>query len=273
MSTVVTRRDLLRAAVGLGAVGLGAAACGVDLIPGHDAEQVSGSLSSSSMRGKVGWTIGYPRGSKPGDHLPVVISLHGRSGTHRSTFSTLHLGDTLTEVVKAGTPAFAIASVDGGDHGYWHHRADGTDAGAMVRRDLVPVLADHGLDTSRIGLYGWSMGGYGALLLAGRDRMPVRAVAVSSPALFTSAGGTAPGAFDDAADFDRNDVDAHPEWLHGVRLRVDCGLQDPFYAATRDFVARLHPRPAGGFTTGAHTDDYWRAVAPDQLRFLGARLA
>jgi enterochelin esterase-like enzyme len=116
------------------------------------------------------------------------------------------------------------------------------------------------------------MGGYGALLLAGRHLVRARAVAVSSPALFTSAGATAPGAFDDPEDFDRNDVYAHPEWLRGIPLMVECGTSDPFYPATRDYSRRLEPRPAGGFPPGGHDASFWRKVAPAQLRFLGRHL-
>ena len=120
-------------------------------------------------------------------------SLHGRGGSHSTSFSDLHLGDVVDDVVRAGAHPFAIASVDGGDHGYWHRRADGTDAGAMVVDDLVPMLRERGLRTTRLGLYGWSMGGYGALLLTGKHLLRPRAVAVSSPALFASAELTAAG--------------------------------------------------------------------------------
>jgi dienelactone hydrolase len=143
----------------------------------------------------------------------------------------------------------------------------------MVVDEFVPLLRHRGLDTGRLGLHGWSMGGYGALLLAGKDHLPVRAVAVSSPALFTSAGATAAGAFDDAADFTAHDVLAHPEWLDAVpAIRIDCGESDPFHDATRSFVGRLARRPAGGFGPGRHDATYWRRVAPAQLRFLGRRL-
>jgi S-formylglutathione hydrolase FrmB len=202
-----------------------------------------------------------------------VLSLHGRGASHRTTFTTLGLGQVLETLVDDGVPPFALASVDGGDHGYWHPRADGTDAGAMVAEEFVPMLDERGLDTGRLGLYGWSMGGYGALLLAGRDRVPARAVAVASPALFTSAAQTPAGPFDSAEDFSRNDVHGHPEWLDGVSLRVDCGRSDPFYVATRNFVDGLQSRPAGGFVRGSHDAAYWRRVAPAELRFLGRRLA
>jgi enterochelin esterase-like enzyme len=267
---------LSRRAALLGGAGLLVSACGVDTIE-HAAGRsssttVNGFFRSRWMRTPIGWTIAYPHGHGPGDRLPVVVSLHGRGGTHRTSFSSLRLDASLDQVVEAGTPPFAIASVDGGDHGYWHRRTDGTDASAMVRTELLPLLAERGLDTDRLGLFGWSMGGFGALLMAGKQRLPVRAVAVSSPALFTSAGATAAGAFDSAADFEENDVYGHPAWLRGLELRMDCGLQDPVYAATHDLAARVTPRPAAGFTAGGHDKSYWRRVAPGQLTWLGRRL-
>ncbi|MGN6252621.1 MAG: alpha/beta hydrolase-fold protein [Marmoricola sp.] len=262
----LSRRGLLAGGTAAGLAAL--AGCGS---AGEEAELVSGSFSSQHLPGpRVGWTVARPVGARR--RLPVVVSLHGRGGDHRSTFDELRLGSVLQAVVAAGSPPFALASVDGGDHGYWHRRADGSDAGAMVADELVPLLARHGLDTSRVGLYGWSMGGYGALLLAGQRRVRARAVAVSSPALFTSAGATAAGAFDDAADFDRHDVYAHPAWLRGVPLMVACGRSDPFYDATRSFTARIRPSPRTSFGPGAHDAAYWRSVAPAQLRFLARHL-
>jgi enterochelin esterase-like enzyme len=222
----------------------------------------------------VGWSIAYPPGHRAGDPLPVVVALHGRGASHTTTFDVLRLGGVLDRLAAdRGVPPFALASVDGGDHGYWHRRADGTDAGAMVADEFVPLLAHRGLDTGRLGLYGWSMGGYGALLLAGRRAVPVRAVAVASPALFTASGDTPPGAFDGAADYRRNDVFGEPARLAGVPLRIDCGRSDPFYAATRAFVGRLRPRPRTSFGAGAHDATYWRKVAPAELAFLGDNLA
>jgi S-formylglutathione hydrolase FrmB len=267
MSPSPTRRALLLGTVGV----LTATACGEQSAAA--ARTVSGSFRSTHLPDRVGWTIGYPSGHGPGDKLPVVVSLHARSASHRTTFTTLGLGGVLDDLVDDGVPPFALASVDGGDHSYWHPRADGTDAGAMVILEFLPLLRERGLDTGRLGLYGWSMGGYGALLLAGRDRVPVSALAVSSPALFTSARSTPQGAFDSAEDFAGNDVYGHPDWLDGIPLRVDCGRSDPFYVATRHFVDGLHEHPAGGFGRGGHDAAYWRKVAPGQLAFLGSMLA
>ena len=241
--------------------------------PQGSGRREDGILASAAMKGAaIGWTIAYPPGHRPGDRLPVVLTLHGRGATHATAFSTLHLDRVLAEVVAGGVPPFAVASVDGGDHGYWHRRADGTDPGAMVADEFVPLLLDRGLDTGRLGLHGWSMGGYGALLLAGRAHIPVRAVAVASPALFTASGATPPGAFDDAEDFAAHDVFDHPEWLDGVPLRVDCGQSDQFFAATRAYVRRLARQPASSFGPGRHDAAYWQKVAPAELRFLGSKL-
>jgi hypothetical protein len=233
---------------------------------------VSGAFTSAHMGGtRVGWTIAHPRGRALAG-LPVVVGLDGRGGVHRRTLDELHHGEGLAGGEASGVPPFAIASVDGGDHGYWHRRADGTDAGGMVAHEFLPLLRGPGLDVGRLGLFGWSMGGYGALLLTGERTVRPRAVAVSSPALFTSAGATAPGAFDEAGDFDRHDVYADPGRLDGVPLMVDCGRSDPFYAATRSYTARVRPAPRTSFGAGGHDASYWRSVAPAQLRFLARHL-
>lgn len=269
--SAIRRRTFLAAVAAAGS----SAACASDPARRRaaSARLVSGSFRSAHMRGaEVGWSIAYPPGHRPGDDLPVVVALHGRGGSHRTAFDVLRLDDVLATVVEEGSVApFAVASVDGSDHGYWHRRADGTDAGAMVSDEFVPLLRGRHL-RGALGLYGWSMGGYGSLLLAGTRQVPVRAVSVASPALFSTSGATAPGAFDNAADYLRNDVYSHPGRLRGIPLRVDCGRSDPFYLATRDFVSRLSPRPAGGFGPGGHDPSYWRAVAPAELTFLGGRL-
>lgn len=201
-----------------------------------------------------------------------MIALHGKGGNHNSAFNDLGLDRLLTQVVQAGTPPFAVVTVDGGD-GYWHRRATGEDAGAMVLGELLPMLSDLELDTARIGLMGWSMGGYGALLL-GAQLGPQRtaAIAAISPALWTSSGAAAPGAFDSAADFNAHNVFDRTADLAQIPVRIDCGTGDPFYAATREFVGQLQPAPAGGFAAGGHDADYWRRTLPDQLTFLGEHL-
>lgn len=241
-------------------------------VPAQDARIVSGSFVSRARGGRtVGWSIAYPPGDSSG--LPVALVLHGRGDDHSAVFGSHAWGRYLTAAVAGDLPPFAIAAADGGDHGYWHRRSDGDDAQEMLVSEFIPMLTARGLATETIGLAGWSMGGYGAILLAERLSAAKCAVlAVDSPALWTSAGATAPGAFDDAADYTRNDVFSQRPRLDGIPVRVAIGTSDPFYAATRTFVAGMTERPVTDFSPGGHDLAFWRHSAPHQIAFLGRHL-
>ena len=130
------------------------------------------------------------------------------------------------------------------------------------------MLADKALATNRVALIGWSMGGYGALLLASRlGPSRVAGVAAASAALWQSPGDSAPGAFDDAKDFARNDVFARRHVLTRMPVRLDCGRGDPFIVANRAFARGL-PSAAATFDDGAHTQQYWTAHAGAQMSWL-----
>ena len=197
----------------------------------------------------------------------VAIGLHGRGGDHRAIIGLRSQAAVDTASTAAGRP-LALVTVDCGENNYFHRRADGTDAGAMVMQELLPHLAKRGLSTGRVGLYGLSMGGYGAMLLATRYPLQVRTVAAASPAIWLSAGQTPAGAFDDAGDFDRNTIFGRIPALDRVPLRIDCGDSDPFAAATHTLRGRLKPSPAGGFAPGAHNSSFWAAHLPAALTFL-----
>ncbi|MBV9823514.1 MAG: alpha/beta hydrolase [Actinobacteria bacterium] len=284
--TVLSRRTLLVGGLGV----LAAAAARAELLPGlHSSGRsglpagvpstapgrlVSGSFASAARHGvRTSWTVAYPPGVRQ-DGLPVLVSLHGRGASHRDSFAgdlQLHrfLADT---VAHDPTRPFAIAAVDGGDHEYWHPRRDG-DPAAMLIEEFLPLLARRGLDTRRIGLFGWSMGGYGALYLAGRLGRRRTAVAIaSSPAVWHRAGDSAAGAFDDADDFDRHAIFGRLDLLAGIPVRLDCGASDGFAAVTRDLRAALSPTPAGGIEPGGHDAEFWRSQAPAQLRFAAEHL-
>ncbi len=232
--------------------------------------KVSGRFSSARLGRSCGYTICYPGTAV--ERLPVVVVLHARGANHRTAFDTLGMDRFL----KAAGYRFALASVDGGDT-YWHHRADGTDAGAMVVDEFLPLLAAHGLDTHRIGFFGWSMGGFGALWLSGvLGAGRVAAATALSPALWHRAADTAAGAFDDPADFAAHDVFGQARKLTGIAVRIDCGADDGFYPAARDYLrlirTELRPAPTGSFAPGGHTVAYWRQTVPAQLAVLAHQL-
>lgn len=272
----LSRRTLLR----LGATVSAAGALGAEsLLGAHPARAtpttetlptMSVGTFTSAARGGIAtnWAIARP----PGQTGPLrpLIALHGK-GSDAATVMAGGVEQGLAQAVEAGLPPFAVVAVDGGGS-YWHRRASGEDSGAMVTDELLPMLADHGLDTARVAFIGWSMGGYGALLLGGRLG-PARTAAICavSPALWLSPGATAPGAFDGASDFSANSVFGMPA-LASIPIRVDCGNDDPFYAATQAFISQLPNPPAGGFSPGGHDGSYWSSQLPAELTWLAPLL-
>jgi S-formylglutathione hydrolase FrmB len=228
---------------------------------------LSGSFISAARGGiETNWAIARPPGQT--QTLRPVIALHGRGGNATAVMD-LGVPDGLARAVNAGSPPFAVVSVDGGDT-YWHKRASGADSGAMVLTELLPMLATHGLDTSRVAFMGWSMGGYGALLLGARLG-PARTAGICavSPALWTSYLAVDDGAFDSSADWANNTVFGQPA-LASIPIRVDCGTGDRFYAAARQFVAQLRRPASGSFSPGGHDVAFWRRNLPDELTWLSS---
>jgi hypothetical protein len=226
---------------------------------------VTGSFVSAARGGvSTNWAIARPPGQTKA--LRPVIALHGK-GSDASTVMAGGVEQGLAQAVNAGLPPFAVVAVDGGGS-YWHKRASGEDSGAMVLDELIPMLPGQGLDTSRVAFLGWSMGGYGALLLGGRLGAPrTAAICAVSPALWLSSGAAAPGAFDGPDDFAANSVFGMPA-LASIPIRVDCGNSDPFCDATRQFVAQLPHAPSGGFSPGGHDASFWSAQLPAELTWM-----
>jgi S-formylglutathione hydrolase FrmB len=282
----LTRRGFL----GLGAGAAGFAAIGAggwvayqqhpsDLAaaPAVPAGILSDSFSSKHMKSsRVQFAISYPPGYGSGPHLPVILALYGRGDTYRTSLAPgeLDLPRAQADVVAAGASPFAVVTVEAGPTSYWHDRADGRGVQTMIRTELLPVLAQRGLRTDRIGLLGWSMGGYGALLLAERlGSAGVAAVAAFAPALFDSYRHASPVAFDSAADFAANNVPGAVAKLSGIPIRIVCGKQDPFYAEVRRFVALKHdPAFVTTFGQGGHDFGYWHTETANQLQFLARSL-
>ena len=268
MSGALDRRTVLAAAVGTGLLG-GCAPSAPSAVPGTRAtphagvQRVQGTLTSRHWPGyQVRWQVARPTNVP---HPRLVVALHGHGGDASRAFRDLHLD---RYVASTG---LAVASVDGGNY-YWHPRRSGIDTGSMVVEDLLPLLGRQGLRTDRFGLLGWSMGGYGALWLATQlGPRRVAAVATESTALWLVPGDSAPGAFDDRADFLAHDVFRLRDRLRGIPVRLDCGLQDRFVTANQAF-ARALPGVEASFTHGRHEVRYWSAQAPAQMTWLRGHL-
>lgn len=261
MATVSRRGALLGAA----GVAVGGAVVAASRWAGPGTVHRSGVLRSRHWPGRdVRWQLAMPDEGRD-DRRPLVVVLHGKRGDASHAFRLVELD---RHVRDAG---ITLASVDGGDH-YWHARRIGVDPGAMVVDDLVPMLRRLTGYRGRVSFLGWSMGGYGSLLLASElGPGKVGAVVAESAALWTDPGMSAPGAFDDRADFETHDVFARTHVLSRMPVRLDCGRSDPFVVGNRAFAAAL-PSAELTIDDGGHTLEYWRGHARSQLEWVTASL-
>jgi len=230
----------------------------------------SGSFRSVARRGiDVGWSIAYPPGSTPGDALPFCLALHGGGGDHTWPIEQLGLAHFVGDAVThRGIPPFAIATVDGGNTN-WHPRANGDDSNAMIRAELLPLLASKGLRTDRFALWGWSLGGFGVLLLAEQLGLTrITSICATSAAVQPSFAAAPAGSFDSQADYETHDVYAMRTRLDGIPLRMDVGDDDPLHGPVVRFRDGLRVAPDGGVSAGCHDEAFWRKHAPDELAFL-----
>ncbi len=231
----------------------------------------SGSFRSTARTTTVGYSILRPPGQT--GTLPMAVVLHGKDADHTSAVTDLHYDRFLAAAVAAGTPPFALVTVDGGNTVYWHRRLSGDDPATMITDELLPIVAAQGLRTDRIALTGWSMGGYGALLIGGQlGAAKVTAVAALSPAIFADFAASSAGSYDTEADFVANDPRRYAARLASTAVRIDCGTDDPFADQAEQMRSALSPAPAGGMSRGAHTGRYMTRMLPGQLDFLGRHL-
>lgn len=274
MGKVLSRRALLRAGVGgtaLAALGLTAVGTGAVSLPdaltrrwaddGPDGvipsappgdERVE--TRTSAARGRdVDFYTAVPAGHGDGRGLPVCLVLHGARAT-AADFPAFGLGRFLSDAVGRGAAPFVLAGATGGVLG-WEPSA-GDDPQRMVHEEIPSWCAERGFDTTRIAVWGWSMGGYGALRLAEAFPGFVRAVAAFSPAV-------SPG--------DR--VFKGVSALGGTKVGLWCGRQDSFYNPVRELERVLPAAPAaGGYAPGRHRRGYWNRITPAAFDFLAAAL-
>jgi len=148
--------------------------------------------------------------------------------------------------------------------------------------EVIPRVArQFGADPRRVAIGGISMGGFGALDIARLNPGRFCAVGAHSPAIWHDGAETAPGAFDDAADFERHDVleaaTSAPGPYLGIPVWVDAGDQDPFrHTGLDEFAEELQANGAQisfHVWPGTHGGEYWRSHYDDYIRFYARALA
>jgi S-formylglutathione hydrolase FrmB len=207
----------------------------------------------------------------------LLVFLHGRGGDENA-----ELGDPFfAALAQAGARAPIVAFPYGGDHSYWHNRASGNWANYVVDEVIPQVARSYGADPDRVAIGGISMGGFGAFDLALHYPARFCAVGGHSPALWQTGAQTAPGAFDDEADFERNDVvgaaASNPAPFTSQPVWMDAGADDPFQPWDQVFADEVQSDGADATIRldrpGGHDSDYWNAHWGEYMRFYASALA
>jgi hypothetical protein len=217
---------------------------------------------------------------------PLLVLLHGRHDP--SPLSWLIPAKTGPEsmlsnqlfqgLARLRKRAPVVVLFSGGGHSYFHDRRAGPWASMILQEAIPDALRRFHPARGRIAIGGESMGGYGAFHVAALRPAEFCAVGGHSAALWTSSGQSAPGAFDDAADYARNDVFAaarNRAFAH-LPVWIDGGTADPFRdadAAFADLLRREHVAVIYHLWPGAHTHSYWDSHMAAYLQFYASALA
>ena len=218
--------------------------------------------------------------------LPLVLLLHGVYGSHWAWAFKGGAHLTAQRLIDEGAiPPLVLAMPSDGlwgdGSGYVPHAGQDFERWIV---DEVPAAAHQACSAcsaaSPLFIAGLSMGGFGALRLAGRHpRHFVAAAGLSSateaaqldPLMAETRAGWAAAPADCSVIASLRDAEAPLPALH-----FDCGLDDPLLEANRRLHAELQ---AAGIAhqyaehEGGHDWAYWQRHLADALRFFGVALA
>ena len=222
----------------------------------------------------------------PGDERrPLLILLHGRHDSRRRSSpvpkqsgpESMLSNALFAAVAQLGSRAPVVVLLNGGQHSWYHDRRSGRWASMILDEAIPDAVRRFHARADRIAIGGISMGGYGALHLAALRPRKFCAVGGHSAALYESYGSSAPVAFDNAADFARNDVfkAARQGRFNRVSVWIDVGVDDSFHRADAAFASLLRARGANvtyNAWPGAHTASYWDSHMAAYLSFYASAL-
>ena len=262
--------------------GCGASDSTTDSAPDNTAENAVGKLrvgeltiASQAVGEPLEVSVIEPEGESDGER-PLLIFLHGAGGSEESFLEDRAL---LNGIARLGGQAPVVAFPDG-EESWWHERSGG-DWGRYVVREVIPAVSRRfDTDPRRVAVGGISMGGFGAYHLALAYPGRFCAVGGHSAGLWPSQAEEFPGAFDDRADYEANDVlaevNADPAAFGDTPVWNDYGDEDWFVSGNAAFVAALEGGSAdltARVWPGGHDATYWDAHFPAYLRFYAGALA
>ena len=239
-------------------------------------------VKSAALRRRADVTLFVPPAAHGVRDLPIVTLLHGVYGSHWAWALKGRAHLTATRLIADGKlpPVALLMPSDGlwGD-GSGYVPQTGLDAERWIMEE-VPALARQVIEgcTERSPLLvaGLSMGGFGALRLAGKYRERITAAAALSAV--THVEQLASLIEESMAEWsslpsDRSALAA----LLGAPgplppLRIDCGLQDGLLDANRALHVALQQASVGHLyaeSPGGHDWPYWTRTLEHPLAFFG----
>ena len=233
--------------------------CGVDE---HGANVESYEIDSRAVGRELAQRLVIPPDTD-GKGRPLLVFLHGRNNDEETNLT----GEFYAALADAGDDAPVVVFPYGGNDSYWHDRRSGAWGRYVVDEVIPRALRESGADPDRVAIGGISMGGFGAFDIARLNPSRFCAVGGHSAAIWTEAGQSAPGAFDDAEDFAKHDVvaAARAGTFRPKSAWIDRGNSDPFVPgddALADALGIESHRYPGG-----HEREYWDAHWDEYLRF------
>jgi predicted dienelactone hydrolase len=159
-----------------------------------------------------------PDAAVAGEHLPLIVMSHGNGGTYQNNY------DTALALAKAGFVAAAVTHT--GDNREDQSRALFVmDRPQHMHRLIDYMLSewpDHArIDANRVGVFGFSIGAFTALVAAGGipDLSLTEAHAKAHPDYYDSQVAKRSGASPEAIAMLRSNLPAST-WVHDVRIRA-----------------------------------------------------
>ncbi|WP_225561548.1 alpha/beta hydrolase-fold protein [Rhodanobacter sp. DHB23] len=239
-------------------------------------------VKSRALRRRADVTLYVPPSARGVTDLPIAVLLHGVYGSHWAWALKGRAHLTAARLIDAGAlpPIALLMPSDGlwGDgSGYVAHGDHDAERWII---DELPALACELVDgctrRSPLLVAGLSMGGFGALRLAGKYPRRIAAAAALSAV-------TEVAQLDALVEEGRHDWSKAPadcsvlSALTGSDaplppLRIDCGLDDPYIEANRALHRELQRAGIAhqyAEAPGDHDWPYWSATLEHTLRFFG----
>jgi predicted esterase len=255
----------MRVGVALVVVVLGLSACGSTKRP-EPPPKVSNFAVQSRLLGRPLYEVLVtPAGGGKG--RPLLVFLHGYGAAPSDTLSPAFL----SALRRLGDRA-PVVLLPEGDVGWWHDRKEGPWGSYVLGEAIPAALTRSGADPHRIAIGGISMGGFGALDLGRLAPKRFCAVGGHSPAVYALGSAEISFAFDDAADFTRNDLLrlARHRSLYEAPVWIDVGDRDHLRPTATTLAHELQNDGADvsfHVWPGNHNGRYWDAHFAQYLQF------